>query len=109
MLDSSRRHVFGYINVGGCFLGMLELGGFPWPNRFACVLALLPVWYYNMEMTLLSSVLLLLSACSMARGQEDTSTSQVGCKRGPGRDTPSSSSIISSSVYGGVKVLLPHS
>ena len=103
MLDSSRWHVFGYVNVGGCFLGMLELGGFPWPCGFACVLALLPVWYYGMELTLLSSVLLLLSAFSMVRGQEETSTSQVGCKRGPGRDTPSVSNIISSSICGGLR------
>ena len=34
--------------------------------------------------------------CRMARGQEETSTSQVGRKRGPTRGTPSSSSIISS-------------
>ena len=32
----------------------------------------------------------------MARGQEETSTSQAGCMRGPGRDTPSASNIISS-------------
>ena len=32
----------------------------------------------------------------MARGQEETSTSQVGRRKGPGRDTPSASSIISS-------------
>ena len=32
----------------------------------------------------------------MARVQEGTSTSQAGRKRGPGRDTPSTSSIISS-------------
>ena len=49
-----------------------------------------------MELTPLSSVLLLLSACSMARCQEETSTSQVGRRRGPGRDTPSTRSIISS-------------
>ena len=47
-----------------------------------CVLALIPV--------------LLLSTCSMAIGQEETSTSQVGRRRGPSRDTPSASSIISS-------------
>ena len=80
---------------------MLELGGggggwFPWPGGFVCVLALLPVWYYDMELTPLSSVLLLLSACSMARGQEETSTSQAGRRRGPGGDTPFASSIISS-------------
>ena len=61
-----------------------------------CVLALLPVWYYGMELTRLSSVILLLSACSMTRGPEETSTSQVGHSREPGRDTPSASSIISS-------------
>ena len=32
----------------------------------------------------------------MARGQEDTSTSKAGRRRGPSRDTPSASSIISS-------------
>ena len=61
-----------------------------------CILALLPVWYYSMELTPLSSILLLLSAYSMTRGQEETSTSQAGCKRGPGRDTPFASNIISS-------------
>ena len=61
-----------------------------------CVLSLLPIWYYGMELTSLSSVLLLLSDCSMARGQDETSTSQAGRRRGPGRDKPSASSIISS-------------
>ena len=61
-----------------------------------CVLALLPVWYYSMELTPLSSLILFVSACSMARGQEETSISQVGLMRGPGWDTPSASSIISS-------------
>ena len=88
--------MFDDVNVGGCFLGMPELGVFPWLGGFICVLALLPVWYYSMELTPLSSVLLLLSSCSMERGQEETSTSQAGRKRGPGRDTPSASSIISS-------------
>ena len=35
----------------------------------------LPVWYYGMELIPLSLLLLLLSACSMARGLEETSTS----------------------------------
>ena len=61
-----------------------------------CIPALLPIWYYDMELTPLSSVLLLLPSCSMARGQEKTSTSQAGRRRGPGRDTPSAGSIISS-------------
>ena len=61
-----------------------------------CVLVLLPVWYYGMELIPLSSALLLLSACSMARGQEETSTSQAWRRRGPCQDMPSTSSIISS-------------
>ena len=69
---------------------------FPWFGRFMCVLALLPVWYYGMELILLSLLLLLLSACSMARGQEETSTSQAGSRRGPSRDTPSARRLISS-------------
>ena len=36
------------------------------------------------------------SACRMERGQEATSTSQAGGKRGPIRGTPSVTSIISS-------------
>ena len=77
-------------------MGMLELGVFLWLGGFVCVLALLPVWYYDMELTPLSSVLLLLSVCSMVRGQEETSTSQAEHRRGLGRDTPSASRIISS-------------
>ena len=60
------------------------------------ILSLLPVWYYGLELTPLSSVLLLLFACSMTKGQKETSTSQVGRRRGPGRDKPSTSSIICS-------------
>ena len=48
--------------------------------------------------TPLSFVLLLFSACSMARGQEETFTSQVGRRTGPDRDTPSTISIIISSL-----------
>ena len=83
------------INVGGCFLGMLELG-FSLAWWVVCVLSLLPVWYYDMELTPLSFVLLLLSACSMVRGQKETSISQAEHRSGPGRDTPSASGIISS-------------
>ena len=61
-----------------------------------CVLALLPVLYYGMALILLSLLLMLLSACNMTRGQEESSTSQAGHKRGPSQDTPSSSSLISS-------------
>ena len=80
---------------------MLGLGGggggvVSGSGKFMCVLALLPVWYYGMELIFLSSPLLLLSACSMARGQEETSTSQAGRRRGPSQNMPSVSSIISS-------------
>ena len=71
-------------------------GGFPGFGRFMCVLALLLVWYYGMELIPLSTTLLLLSACNLARGQEETSTSQARCKRGSSRDTPSTISITSS-------------
>ena len=39
---------------------------------------------------------MLLSACSMARDQEETSTSQARCKKGPSRESSYASSIISS-------------
>ena len=79
------------------FLGHARTRGvFPGSGRFMCFLALLPVWYYGMELIPLSSALLLLSACSMATSQEETSTSQAGHRRGPSRDTPSTSSLISS-------------
>ena len=71
-------------------------GWVPESGRFMCVLALLPVWYYGMELTPLSSPLLLLSTCSMERGQEETSTSQAGRRRGPSWDSPSVSNLISS-------------
>ena len=72
------------------------VGRFPWSGRFMCVLALLLVWYYGMDLIPFFSILLSLSACSMERCQEETSTTQVGRRRGPGRNTPSTSSIISS-------------
>ena len=49
-----------------------------------------------MELIPLSPLLLLLFAYSMTRGQEETSTSKAGLRRGPSRDTPSASSLISS-------------
>ena len=79
------------------FLGHARTqGGFPGSSRFMCVLALLLVWYYGMELIPLSSPFLLLSACSMARGQEETSTNQAGRRRWPSRDTSSVSILISS-------------
>ena len=93
MLDSSfrrqdrRRVFFGHARTRGVF---------PGSSRFMCVLALLPIWYYGMEQIPLSSPLLLLSGCSMTRGQEETSTSQVGHRRGPSRDMPFANSLISS-------------
>ena len=56
----------------------------------------LPVWYCDLGLIFIFSPPLLLSACNMARGQEETSTSQVGRRRGPSRKSPSASSIISS-------------
>ena len=77
------------------FLGHARTRGvFLESGRFMCVLALLPVWYYGMGLIPLSSPILLLS--SMARGQEETSTSQTGRRRGPSRDKPFASSLISS-------------
>ena len=49
-----------------------------------------------MKLIPLSSAFLLLSASSIARGQEETSTSQAGRRRGPSWDTPSASNLISS-------------
>ena len=71
-------------------------------GRFMYVLALLLICYY--ELIPLSPLLLLLSACSMARGQEKTSTSQAGRRRGPSRDMP-----YLLSVHGGVEVLFSNS
>ena len=68
--------------------------GFPGSGKFMCVLAFLPVWYYGMELIPFSPLLLLLFACSMGRGKEETSTSQGGRRRGPSRDTPSASRLI---------------
>ena len=53
-LESSHRCAFDDKNVERCVLDMLGLGGgflFSWFGRFMCVLALLPVWYYGMELT----------------------------------------------------------
>ena len=55
-----------------------------------------PVWYCDLGLIFIFLPPLLLSACSMVRGQEENSTSQVGCKRGPSRESPSASNIISS-------------
>ena len=52
----------------------------PW-GMSMCVLALLQVWYYDMELIPFSSAFLLLSAYSMTRGQEETSTSQAGRRK----------------------------
>ena len=50
------------------FSGYIGARGFSWLGGFVCVLALLPVCYYGMELTSISFVLLLLSTWSMARG-----------------------------------------
>ena len=56
---------------------------------------ILPVWYHDLGLIFIFLPPLLLSACSMTRGQEETSTSQVGRRWGPSRESPSASSIIS--------------
>ena len=65
------------------FSGRVRTGGgggggggglFPGSGKLS-VFALLLVRYYGMKLIPLSSTILLLSACSMARGQEETSTS----------------------------------
>ena len=71
-------------------------GGVSGSGKFMFVLALLPVWYYGMELIPLFSALLLLSSYNMGRGQEETSISQAGRRRGPSQDTPFASNIISS-------------
>ena len=57
---------------------------------------ILPVRYHDLGLIFIFLPPLLLSACSMAIGQEETSTSQVGRRWGPCRESPSASSIISS-------------
>ena len=68
----------------------------PWVQWIHIGSRLLPVWYCDLGPIFIFLPPLLLSACSMARGQEDTSTSQAGRKWGPSQESPSVSSIISS-------------
>ena len=69
---------------------------FPWIQWVHIGSHLLPVWYCDLGLIFIFLPPLLLSTCSMARGQEETSTSQAGCRWGPSRESPSTSSIISS-------------
>ena len=60
----------------------------------------LPVWNLGLGLIFIFFSLFflfspLLFTCRMARGQEETSTSQPGRKRGPTRGMPSTSNIIS--------------
>ena len=65
------------------FLGHARTRGvFPGSGRFMCFLAVLPVWYYGMELIPLSSALLLLSACSMAIGKEEIPLVRLGIEEG---------------------------
>ena len=57
---------------------------------------LLPVWYCDLGLIFILLLPLLLSTCRIVRGQEETSTSQAGRRRGPNRESPFASSIISS-------------
>ena len=68
----------------------------PWVQWVHIGSRLLPVWYCDLGLIFIFLPPLLLSACSIARGQEKTSTSQVGHRWGPSRDSPFASSIISS-------------
>ena len=68
----------------------------PWVQWVHIGSRLLPVWYCDLGLILIFLSPLLLSACIMARGQEETSTSQAGRRQGPSLESPSASSIISS-------------
>ena len=68
----------------------------PWVQWVYIDSHFLPVSYCDLGLIFIFSPTVLLSACSMARGQEETSTSQVGRRRGPSQESPSASSIISS-------------
>ena len=68
----------------------------PWVEWVHIGSRLLPVWHCDLGLIFIFLPPLLLSACIMARGQEETSTSQAGCRRRSSRESPSASSIISS-------------
>ena len=68
----------------------------PWVQWVHIGSRFLPVLYYDLGLIFIFSLTVLLSDCSMARGREETSTSQAGRRRGPSRESPSASSIISS-------------
>ena len=68
----------------------------PWVQRVHIGSRLLPIWYYDLGLIFIFFPPLLSSACSMTRGQEETSTGQAGHRRGPSRESPSASNIISS-------------
>ena len=69
---------------------------FPWVQWVHIGSRLLQVWYYDLGLIFIFLPPLLLFAWSMTRGQEETSTSQAGRRRGPSRESLSASSIISS-------------
>ena len=79
----------GHVRNGG------NLPWFPWARIGS---PLLPIRYRDLGLIFIFLPPLLLSACSIARGQEETSTSQVGRRREPSRESPSASSIIISSL-----------
>ena len=56
----------------------------------------LPILYCDLGLIFIFSPIVLLSACSMARGQKETFTSQARRRRGHSRESPYASSIISS-------------
>ena len=69
---------------------------FPWVQWVHIGSRLLPVLYFDLGLIFIFLPHLLLFVCSMARGQEETSTSQAGYRRGPSRESLSASNIISS-------------
>ena len=66
----------------------------PWVQWIHIGSRLLLVWYCDLGLIFIFVLPVLSSACSMTRGQEETSTSQAGSRRGPSRESPSTSSII---------------
>ena len=75
---------------------MLDWVNLPWVQWVHIGSRFLPVSYYDLGLIFIFLPIMLLSACSMAKGQEETSTSQDGSRRGPSRESPSTNSIISS-------------
>ena len=68
----------------------------PWVQLVHIGSYFLPVSYCDLGLIFIFSLTVLLSACSITRGKEKTSTNQAGRRRGPSRESPFATSIISS-------------